>query len=75
MVGAAFLTILPEFLPGRAAIQNILYAAIVLASLFFLPGGLISLPEVVRSGKLTTLPGLLRKRAGAVKDAGRSGHA
>lgn len=63
VIGATFLTILPEFLPGRAAVQNILYSAIVLASLFFLPGGLISLGTVLRAGRPTTLPALLRNRA------------
>ena len=49
VVGAVFLTLLPEFLPGRAGFQNILYAAIVLASLFFLPQGIVSLPDRIRS--------------------------
>ncbi len=62
VLGAVFLTVLPEFLPGRAAIQNIIYAAIVLVSLFFLPGGLISLPEVIRQRKLTPLPQMIRSR-------------
>ncbi len=48
VVGAIFLTFLPELLPSKAAHQNILYAAIVLASLFFLPEGLVSLPGVLR---------------------------
>ena len=47
VAGAIFLTLLPEFLPGKAGYQNILYAAIVLASLFFLPEGLVSLPDMV----------------------------
>jgi branched-chain amino acid transport system permease protein len=49
VAGAIFLTLLPEFLPGRAGFQNILYAAIVLATLFFLPQGIVSLPERIRS--------------------------
>jgi len=47
VTGAIFLTLLPEFLPGKAGYQNILYALIVLASLFFLPNGLVSLPGMV----------------------------
>ena len=47
VVGAVFLNILPELLPNRASIQNILYAAIVLASLFFLPNGIIGLPKTI----------------------------
>lgn len=46
VVGAVFLTLLPEFLPSRAAFQNILFAAIILASLFFLPEGLIRIPRL-----------------------------
>ncbi len=48
VVGALFLTLLPEFLPGQAGIQNILYAAVVLAVLFFLPQGIVSLPDRIR---------------------------
>lgn len=64
VVGAAFLTILPEFLPGRAAIQNIMYAAIVLATLFFLPGGLVTLPQVILQKKTVTLFQTVRQRFG-----------
>ena len=46
----------PEVLPPHAYLQNILYAAIVLASLFFLPDGLISLPV-----RLKTLFGLVAR--------------
>jgi branched-chain amino acid transport system permease protein len=49
VAGAVFLTLLPEFLPGQAGFQNILYAAIVLAALFFLPQGIVSLPDRIRS--------------------------
>jgi len=48
VLGAIFLNLLPEILPSKAYVQNILYAAIVLASLFFLPDGLISLPVRLR---------------------------
>jgi len=64
VAGAAFLTILPEFLPGRAAIQNIMYAAIVLATLFFLPGGIVTLPKVVRQRTMVTLLQAVRQRVG-----------
>jgi len=43
VIGAAFLTILPEILPGQASLQNIVYASAVLICLFFLPGGLVTL--------------------------------
>lgn len=61
VVGAVFLNLLPEILPPQAYVQNILYAAIVLASLFFLPNGLISLP--------------VRLRTLFTRGAGRGGHA
>lgn len=47
VIGAVFLNILPEVLPNRASIQNILYAATVLAALFFLPNGIIGLPKTI----------------------------
>jgi len=49
VVGAIFLVLLPEILPAHAYSQNIFYAVIVLASLFFLPDGLISLPMRLRA--------------------------
>jgi len=49
VAGAIFLTMLPEFMPGQAGFQNILYALIVLAALFFLPQGIVSLPDRIRS--------------------------
>jgi branched-chain amino acid transport system permease protein len=49
VAGAVFLNLLPEILPPHAYIQNILFAGIVLASLFFLPDGLVSLPERIRN--------------------------
>jgi branched-chain amino acid transport system permease protein len=48
VAGAVFLNLLPEILPPHAYIQNILYAGIVLASLFFLPNGLVSLPDRIK---------------------------
>ena len=50
VAGAVFLTLLPELLPGRAGLQNISFAAIVLAVLFFMPEGLISFPARIKSG-------------------------
>jgi branched-chain amino acid transport system permease protein len=47
VVGALFLNFLPEVLPSRASTQNILYAATVLAALFFLPNGIIGLPKTI----------------------------
>lgn len=54
VIGAVFLTVLPEFLPSRAAFQNILFAAIVLASLFFLPEGLIRIPSLIKKALRST---------------------
>jgi len=48
VIGAVSLVFLREFMPGTGAYENIYYAVAVLATLFFLPGGLISLPRVVR---------------------------
>lgn len=62
VIGAAFLTILPEFLPGRAAIQNIIYAAVVLGTLFFLPGGLITLPRAVLRRDLPTMVQVIKRK-------------
>jgi branched-chain amino acid transport system permease protein len=50
VIGAAFLTVLPEFLRFGAGLKNILFAAIVLLTLFFMPDGIISLPRIVRKG-------------------------
>jgi len=49
ITGAAFLTLLPEILPGQAADQNIAYATIVLLTLFWLREGLISLPKQLKT--------------------------
>jgi branched-chain amino acid transport system permease protein len=54
VIGAIFLTLLPEILPGRAGYQNILYAVIVLSSLFFFPEGLVSLPKLVQQRLMLT---------------------
>ena len=47
IIGVVFLTILPELLPGRASTQYLLYAFVILVTLFFLPGGIASLPRYV----------------------------
>jgi branched-chain amino acid transport system permease protein len=43
VLGALFLTPLPEFLRGLAGAQHIIYGAILLGVLLFLPNGLVSL--------------------------------
>jgi branched-chain amino acid transport system permease protein len=48
VVGAIFMALLPEFLPRSAAMQDIIYSSVVLVSLFYLPGGIISLPGVIK---------------------------
>ena len=50
VVGAAFLTPLPEFLRDFQGLQHIIYGAIMIVVLRFMPGGLISLP-----GRLTRI--------------------
>lgn len=49
VLGAAFLTALPEVLRGAAIYEPMISAAILILILFFLPSGLTSLPRVVRS--------------------------
>ena len=46
LVGALFLTPLPEFLRGAAEYQHVLYGVALILVLRFLPGGLVSLPSV-----------------------------
>ncbi|PKQ10752.1 MAG: branched-chain amino acid ABC transporter permease [Alphaproteobacteria bacterium HGW-Alphaproteobacteria-1] len=45
VVGAAFLTPLPEFLRDFEGLQRIIYGAIMILVLRILPGGLISIPD------------------------------
>ncbi len=47
VLGAAFLTPLPELLRGLEGVQHIIYGAILLAVLLFLPGGLVSIGKRV----------------------------
>lgn len=56
VLGAAFLTPLPEILRGFAGVQHIIYGAILLAVLMFLPGGLASIGALVtrRRARLET---------------------
>ncbi len=54
VVGAIFLTPLPEFLRGAVEFQHVLYGLALILILQFLPGGLVSLPTVLaRLGRRT----------------------
>lgn len=44
LVGAVFLTPLPEFLRGAVEYQHIIYGVILIAVLRFLPQGLVGFP-------------------------------
>lgn len=61
VIGATFLTVLPEFLSVSAGIKNILFATIVLLVLFFLPAGIVSVPQVVRQAVVSRTSGKGRK--------------
>lgn len=50
VLGAVFLTPLPELLRGLVGLQQIVYGAILLGVLLFLPGGLVSLGRFFRKG-------------------------
>jgi len=43
------MTILPEILRGAVSYEPAVSAVILIIVIFFLPGGLVSLPRVVRS--------------------------
>ncbi len=47
VLGAAFLTPLPELLRGFVSMQHIIYGAVLVAVLLFLPGGLSSLGAAI----------------------------
>jgi branched-chain amino acid transport system permease protein len=49
VIGAAFMTVLPEVLRGAVSYEPMVSGIILLLVLFFLPGGLVSLPGVIRS--------------------------
>ncbi len=48
VIGVAFLTPLPELLRDAEAFQNIIYGAILILVLMFLPDGLVTLPARLR---------------------------
>ncbi|MFT3816565.1 MAG: branched-chain amino acid ABC transporter permease [Rubrivivax sp.] len=48
LLGAALLTPLPELLREFAGWQHIVYGAVLIVALIFLPGGLVSLPQRLR---------------------------
>jgi len=48
LIGATLLIILPELLRVEPFIQKVAYACLVILTLYFLPGGLVSIPEVIR---------------------------
>lgn len=50
VIGAIFLTILPEVLRGAATYEPLIFSIVVLLVVFFLPGGLMSLPERLKQG-------------------------
>lgn len=47
VIGATVITILPEYVPVAPIVQNSMYAVFVILTLYFLPGGLVSLPNVI----------------------------
>jgi branched-chain amino acid transport system permease protein len=51
VIGAIFLTIVPELLRGAKIYAPLFYALLVLVVIFFLPDGLISLPDRIRALK------------------------
>lgn len=48
VIGATVLTIFPEYLNVGPVLQNSIYAVFVILTLYFLPSGLISLPQVIQ---------------------------
>ncbi len=48
IIGATFLTIAPEYLPVNPVLEYAIYATLVILILYFLPGGLVSLPQVIQ---------------------------
>lgn len=49
VIGASLMTALPEVLRGAVMYEPLISAAILILILFFLPGGLASLPRVIRT--------------------------
>ena len=56
VVGAVVLTLLPELLSSWANYQDLIYAGLILAVIMVLPGGIVSLPKLIRR----RLPGRAR---------------
>ena len=50
VIGAIFLTFLPEIFREAKAYEPLIFAVVVLLIIFFLPGGLMSLPQRLRQG-------------------------
>ncbi|MCJ7792339.1 MAG: branched-chain amino acid ABC transporter permease [Dehalococcoidia bacterium] len=48
IIGAILLTIVPEYLPVDPFAQKLIYATLVILTLYFLPAGLMSLPQVIQ---------------------------
>ncbi len=64
VVGAIFLVLLREYLPGTGAWENIFYGTTVVIALFFLPGGIVSLPRVVRQKVVALKLGRMQNKQG-----------
>jgi branched-chain amino acid transport system permease protein len=63
MIGAVILTLIPEFARRVKAYEPFVFAAILLLTIFFLRGGIISLPE--RLSKIITRRVSLRLKSGS----------
>jgi len=48
VIGATFLTIVPQYLPVNPVLEYSIYAALVIVILYFLPGGLVSIPQEIQ---------------------------
>ena len=74
VVGAIFLVLLREYLPGTGAWENIFYAITVLGVLFFLPEGLVGLTQVVRERwpVSKSAPGSRKPQVGSAADCPES---
>jgi branched-chain amino acid transport system permease protein len=65
VIGALFLTAVPEFLRGAKLFQSLIYAIIVLVVVFIFPDGLISLPDKIKAW-VSRKPGVLKGENNAV---------
>ncbi len=61
VIGATILVLLPEYLPVGPLMQKVIYGALAIVTLYFLPEGLVSLPRVIRNGFKSKLWGFERK--------------